>query len=373
MWEPGGYLVEEARGGGGAMASVAAVSAPATSSSAASRSATALVFGPLARIVADPRVTDIAVTGTGAVWVDCGAGMLRYEPDIPFDTSQKVREYAVRLCAQLGKRLDDACPIADASTPEGLRVHAVIEPLVPQGAEISIRIPRGERVSVRSLVESGVIAPQWERVLRGAVRGKANMVVTGATGAGKTTLLRALLAECPDHERIVMVEEVRELGVKPGANQVALACRESNVQGAGGVGLPDLVKATLRMRPDRVVLGECRGEEIADVLRAMNAGHRGGLVTLHADGVRGVPARLLGLCGLAGIDAQTLPVLAQGALDMVVHIRRCGARRYVEHIGVLHTVGGRLVGRALTAWRGEGDIVCAPDWQDFRRRWEIWG
>ncbi len=191
--------------------------------------------------------------------------------------------------SQLGRRLDDACPIADASTVDGLRVHAVIAPLVPQGAAISIRLPDAVSPNLESLARNGMFPAEWLPLLAGLVSRKASVLVTGGTGAGKTTMLKAMLMRCPPNERIVTVEEVRELGMIQHANHVSLVTREANTEGAGGIGLSELICATLRMRPDRVVVGECRGGEVVDLLRALNSGHRGGMTTLHANQVEAVP------------------------------------------------------------------------------------
>lgn len=233
-------------------------------------------LGPLSEVAREPGVTDIAVTCDGSVWVDGGDGMRLRRLRVPFDSAQSIRNFAVRLCSQLGRRLDDACPIADASTVDGVRVHAVIAPLVPQGAAISIRLPDATAPRLESLAHHGMFPLAWLPLLRGLVRRKATMLVTGGTGAGKTTMLKALLMQCPPTERIITVEEVRELGMFHHANHVSLVTREANVEGVGAIDLSQLIAATLRMRPDRVVVGECRGAEIADLLRALNSGHRGG-------------------------------------------------------------------------------------------------
>ena len=286
-----------------------------------------LMLGPLEDVAHDPYITDVAVTCDGRVWVDRGNGMDEFHPHAAFRSPQTVRDYAVQLCAQLGRRLDDACPIADASTAGGIRVHAVIAPLVPQGAAISIRFPECGVPRLESLAVRGAMPEAWLPLLRGLVSRRATILITGGTGTGKTTLMKALLAECGASERIVTVEEVRELGMLGLANHVSLVSREANVEGAGAVGLPELVKATLRMRPDRVVLGECRGEEIADLLRALNSGHHGGMTTLHADGVARVPAR-----------------------------------------GCLVYDRGSLSGVPIAAWDGRR-AAYAPEWEPFRRRW----
>jgi len=224
-------------------------------------------FGLLNDVASDPQVTDLAVTCNGRVWADRGNGMRETVLRVPFRSPQVVREYAVQLCAQLGRRLDDACPIADAASPDGIRVHAVIAPLVPQGAAISIRFPDRTMASLRHLSQLGVFPAAWLPMFVGLVRRHATVLITGGTGVGKTTLLKALLAQCDVNERIVTVEEVRELGELGRGDHVSLVTREANVEGVGAISLTDLVKATLRMRPDRVVLGECRGAEIVDLLR----------------------------------------------------------------------------------------------------------
>lgn len=331
-----------------------------------------LMLGPLAELAHDPRITDVAVTCDGRVWVDRGAGMDEFQPRIVFRSPQTVREYAVQLCAQLGRRLDDACPIADASTAGGIRVHAVIAPLVSQGAAISIRFPECGVPNLDSLAVRGLMPMAWLSLLRGLVTYHATILITGGTGTGKTTLMRALLSECGGGERIVTVEEVRELGSLGVLNHVSLVSREANVEGAGAIGLPALVKATLRMRPDRVVLGECRGEEIADLLRALNSGHHGGMTTLHADGVTRVPSRLTALGLLAGLSPQALAMLAAGAFDVVLHLERSRGRRRIAQIGCLTYEHGDLIGTPLAVWNGER-AVYAQSWEQFMRRWEVKG
>ena len=330
-------------------------------------------FGYLDGLVSDPAVTDIAVTGQGDVWIDRGAGMEEVLLRTGFAGPRAVRDFAVQLCAQLGRRLDDARPMADASSREGIRVHAVLAPLVPEGAAISIRLPNRNPPGLEELVAGGLCPASWLFILRALVVNRATILVTGGTGAGKTTLLRALLGMCPQEQRLVVVEEVRELGHIAGhRNLVSLAARESNIEGAGGVGLVDLVKATLRMRPDRIILGECRGEEIADLLRAFNSGHRGGMATLHADNVERVPARLAALGLLAELEPRALAALAKGAFDVVIHLERTGGHRHIAQIGRLTTtVDGRLLGEAVCTWPGRGAATYGTAWSKFARRWGI--
>ena len=184
-----------------------------------------MFFGLLDELASDDRVTDIAVTCEGRVWADRGSGMREHILQVPFRSPQVVRDYAVQLCAQLGRRLDDACPIADASNMHGVRVHAVIAPLVPQGASISIRFPGSEVTSLQRLAQLGMFPAGWISVLSGLVSKRAAVLITGGTGVGKTTLAKALLAQCDANDRIVTVEEVRELGDFGHGNHVSMAVR----------------------------------------------------------------------------------------------------------------------------------------------------
>lgn len=328
-----------------------------------------VTLGPLEELGLDATVTDVAVTCEGRIWVDRGGGMTEYHPRVPFQSPAVVREYAVQLCAQLGRRLDDAQPMADASSVDGVRVHAVIAPLVPQGAAVSIRFPDRTGMSLDQLGARGMFPLDWLPLLRGLARKRATILITGGTGTGKTTLLKALLGMADPRERIVTVEEVRELGGLRHSNHVPMVTREANIEGTGAVGLPELVKATLRMRPDRVILGECRGEEIADLLRAFNSGHKGGMTTLHADGVSRVPSRLITLGLLAGLDPRAMAMLAEGAFDVVLHLERNARGRYVSQVGRLTSGNGGLAGEPLAAWDGSKRELQAQTWQRFFQRW----
>ncbi|MDK7191774.1 CpaF family protein [Gardnerella vaginalis] len=327
-------------------------------------------FGVLQDLANNPKTTDIVVTDTGRVWVDFGLGLQEYNPRIPFDNPSVLREYAVWLCAQLGKRLDDACPIADASSPLGVRIHALIAPIVLSGAAISIRFPALKRYCLTELSSKGMFPIELSRILYLLVESRANILITGSTGSGKTTLMKALLASCNPKDRIVTVEETRELG-SVSNDHVSLATREANVEGAGCIDLPDLVKATLRMRPDRIILGECRGKEIADLLRVFTCGHKGGMTTLHADKVQKVPARLMALGLLAGLEPMALCALAADAFDVVIHVERVNGARVVKELGLLKSNdSGALEGVPVLRVK-DSQIETTLAWKDFATKWHL--
>ena len=280
-------------------------------------------------------VTDVLVSG-GRTWIDRGHGL---EP-VPAASMEEpqARALAVRMAASAHKRLDDACPVVDATLPDGTRLNAVLPPLSADGTLISLRTKRRRGFTLAELAEAGTIAPGLDDVLVALVARRASCLVTGATGTGKTTLLAALLGLVPGDERIVCIEEACEL--RPDHPHVVhLQERGANVQGVGAVPMTSLVRTALRMRPDRIVLGECRGPEVRDVLTALHTGPEGGWAPLHAHSPADVPARLTALGALAGLDEAAVAAQAASALDAVVHLRRrtgaSGARRYVASIGVL--------------------------------------
>jgi pilus assembly protein CpaF len=286
-------------------------------------------LGPLQPLVDDTEVTDVLVNGCGAVWVDRGRGLCRAAVDLGGE--EEVRALAVRLAAAAGRRLDESVPWVDARLPAGVRLHAVIPPVSPSGTHLSLRVLRAGRLDLDALVAGGCVPAQWRPVLERLVSRRAAFLVTGGTGSGKTTLLAALLSLVPAHERLVLVEDVGELRpVHP--HVVRLEARHANVEGRGEVGLAELVRQALRMRPDRIVVGECRGPEVRDLLAALNTGHAGGCGTMHANAPAEAPARLEALGLLAGLGREAVRAQAAAALDAVLHLERGpdGVRRMVE-------------------------------------------
>jgi pilus assembly protein CpaF len=285
-------------------------------------------FAELAELLTDPLVTDVFVNGERGTWIDRGGGLERRPEHALSETA--ARELAVRLIALGGRHIDEAAPCVDVRLHDGIRVHAVLPPVSPHGTLLSIRLPRTLPLSIADLEAAG----HFERVpvepVLALVADRANILVTGAAGSGKTTLLAALLSAAPPGDRIVTIEDVAELQVVH-PHVVSLEARQPNLEGAGGVGLARLVREALRMRPDRLVLGECRGAEVRELLAALNTGHAGGAGTLHANSLEDVPARLEALGALAGLGVAAIARQAVSAIDAVLHLeRRDGVRRLVQ-------------------------------------------
>ena len=290
-------------------------------------------LGPLAPFAQDPRVTDLLVDGAGLLWSDAGAGLTRL-PGLPALDPAEARRLAVALVAAGDRHLDDATPCADVRLPGGARVHAVLPPVSTGGALVSVRIAAAEPWRLERLARAGMVDEQQREVLVAAVRDRRNLLICGPAGSGKTSLLAALLAEAPAHERIVTVEDVAELRIGH-PHVVGLEARQPNADGAGGLGLAALVRETLRMRPDRIVVGECRGAEVVELLTAMNTGHDGGAGTVHCADPAGLGARLEALGALGGLSAPALRAQALAAIDVVVQLTRRDGVRRVDRIGRL--------------------------------------
>jgi pilus assembly protein CpaF len=307
--------------------------------------------GPLAPLLADPKVTDVLVNGV-QVWVDRGAGLRR--APVSIGDPDDVRRLAQRLAAACGRRLDDGQPYADARLPDGTRLHAVLPPVATSGPYLSLRTFRQRPFGLSDLVEHGTVPPSLAPLLAAVVGARLAYLVTGGTGSGKTTLLATLLGLVPPTERIVLVEDAAELRpVHP--HVVALQARTANVEGAGTVGLTELVRQALRMRPDRLVVGECRGAEIVDLLGALNTGHDGGAGTLHANAPADVPARLEALGMLGGLPRAALHAQVLAALQVVLQVRRTDQGRILESVGVLLPRGEQRLATVVPAWqRGRG-------------------
>lgn len=309
-----------------------------------------LGLGPLDALVRDPAVTDILVNGPQEVWVDRGAGLRR--APVGFRDEDGVRQLAVRLAAQAGRRLDDAMPYVDARLPGGQRLHAVLPPLAVRGTAISLRVPSRTRFALADLVASGTVDEAGAAWLAALVRSRAAFPVSGGTGSGKTTVLGALLGLVHAEERIVVVEDTCELDPAH-PHVVSLEARPANVEGSGAIPLRTLVRQALRMRPDRLVVGEVRGAEVIDLLAALNTGHEGGCGTIHANSAAAVPDRLVALALAAGMTRAGAHAQMAVGLELVVHLaRRPDGRRVVAEVGVVAGSLDAHVEPALVRRRG---------------------
>ncbi|MEJ2866067.1 TadA family conjugal transfer-associated ATPase [Actinomycetospora flava] len=317
--------------------------------------------GPLEDLLREPGTSDVLVIAPDAVWVDRGAGLERTA--VTFPDEDAVRRLAQRLASAAGRRLDDASPYVDARLPgSGVRLHAVLAPVAADGTCVSLRVLRPARHDLAALAATGTVDADGMALLRAVVAARLAFLVVGGTGSGKTTLLSALLGEVAPGERIVCVEDAEELRpVHP--HVVRMVSRPANVEGAGQVLLRDLVRQALRMRPDRLVVGEVRGAEVVELLAALNTGHDGGAGTVHANAPREVPARLEALAALGGLGSAALHSQLAAAVQVVLQVRRGrdGART-LDAVGVLRRRDG--VGEVVVtpAWtRGDGWAVGRAD------------
>lgn len=286
-------------------------------------------FGPLAGYIADGEVTDLFVNGMSGLWVDRGRGAV-LDRSWRAPSEQALRELAVRIIAAGGRHLDDATPCVDVRIGDGIRVHAVLPPVSVAGTVISIRAPRATQISFDDLVQTGFFFDGGADIVRAALASRSNLLISGAGGSGKTTLLGALLGQADPADRLVVIEDVSELRIAH-PHVVQLETRQANIEGAGQVTLAQLVRESLRMRPDRLVLGECRGAELRELLSALNTGHDGGAGTLHANSLADVPARLEALGALAGMSAEAVARQTVSAIDLVMHVERDrGVRALVD-------------------------------------------
>jgi pilus assembly protein CpaF len=308
--------------------------------------------GLLEPLLADPATTDVLVTGPGEVWVDGPDGLRRTE--LAFTDEEAVRRLAQRLAQVAGRRLDDAQPYVDGWLPGSgpharIRLHAVLPPVAADGTCLSLRILRPATHDLSALRRLGTFDAEGEALLRAVITARLAFLITGSTGAGKSTLLAAMLGEVSPAERIVCVEDAGEL--QPSHPQfVRLIARPPNVEGAGEVTLRELVRQALRMRPDRLVVGEVRGREVCELLNALNTGHDGGACTLHANAPAEVPARLEALASLGGLPRGALQSQFAAAVQIVLHMRRGpGGLRRLDEIGVVHR--GTAGTAVATVWR----------------------
>ena len=288
----------------------------------------ALGLGPLERFLADPTITEIMVVDPETIYVEQGGKLLR--TDARFTDDDRVRACIERIVTPLGRRIDESSPLVDARLKDGSRVNAVIRPLALRGSCITIRKFSANPLTLDKIVGFGGLSEEMARFLVRCVLAKKNIVISGGTGSGKTTLLNVLSAAIPSDERIVTIEDAAELRLAQ-PHVVALETRPPNLEGRGEYTIRDLVRNALRMRPDRIIVGECRGGEALDMLQAMNTGHDGSLTTTHANSPAEAVARIETLCLMAGLDLPVRAIREQlaGAIHIIVQQTRFtdGSRR----------------------------------------------
>jgi pilus assembly protein CpaF len=312
--------------------------------------------------------TDVLVTAPDAVWVDDGNGLRR--SSIRFADEDAVRRLAQRLALSAGRRLDDAQPWVDgqlASVGSGqftVRLHAILPPVAVAGTCLSLRVLRPATQDLAALASTGAIAPEAGALLADVIAARLAFLVSGGTGAVKTTLLAALLGAVPPDERIVCVEEAPELAPRH-PHLVRLVARCANVEGVGEVTVRQLVRQALRMRPNRIVVGEVRGGEVVDLLAALNTGHDGGAGTVHANSPAEVPARLEALAAVGGLDRAALHSQLAAAVQVLLHVSRDrDGRRRLSEIAVLRRSEGDGGVRTLTVWHADHGIGSGAGYLD---------
>jgi pilus assembly protein CpaF len=312
-------------------------------------------LGPLEALMADPTISDILINGHKVVYVERNGRLER--ADIVFTDERHLVHIVQRIVGQVGRRVDETSPMVDGRLPDGSRINAIIPPLALDGSLVSIRRFGTKPLQAADLVEKGALTEEMLQFLAACVQARLNILVSGGTGSGKTTLLNALSAFIPDDERVITIEDAAELRLQQ-PHVGRLETRPSNVEGSGEITTRDLVRNALRMRPDRIVIGECRGAEALDMLQAMNTGHEGSLTTIHANDTRDALARLEMMVGMAGFDLPIWVIRRQiaSAVHVVVQTSRLtgGARKVVKISEVTGIEADNLMTQDLFVYKQTG-------------------
>jgi pilus assembly protein CpaF len=316
-----------------------------------------LGLGPLEPFIRDPEITEIMVNGHRAVYIE-RAGKIRLT-EAQFKSEEELRRTIDKIVARVGRRVDDASPYVDARLADGSRVNAIIPPLAVKGSTLTVRKFSADPFTSKDLVDFGTLTPELVGFFDACVRGRLNILVSGGTGAGKTTLLNVLSGFLPEDERIITIEDSAELRLQQ-PHVVSLEYRPPNIEGEGEVSIRDLVRNALRMRPDRIVVGEVRGGETLDMLQAMNTGHDGSISTVHANSPRDVLSRLETLALMAGMELTVRALREQiaAALDLVIHVARFqdGIRRVANVTEVVGMEGDTVTMQDLFLFHVEGGL-----------------
>jgi pilus assembly protein CpaF len=311
-----------------------------------------LGHGPLEKLLSDPTVTEIMVNGPREVWIERD-GRLELTA-MRFTDDSHLRRIINKIVAQVGRRIDEASPMVDARLPDGSRVNAIIPPLSLSGPLVTIRKFTQNRLALTDFVRLGTLTPEAIEFLHRCIKAELNILVSGGTGSGKTTLLNAMSTAIPDGDRIVTIEDAAELRLNQ-QHVLRLESRPANIEGEGAVTIRDLVRNSLRMRPDRIIVGEVRGAEALDMLQAMNTGHDGSLTTLHANTPRDALARVETMVLMAGYDLPVRAIRQQvaSALDLIIHLERLQD-------------GTRRVTQITEVQRMEVDVITLQDIYEFK-------
>jgi pilus assembly protein CpaF len=311
-----------------------------------------LGYGPLERLLPDDSITEIMVNGPNEIWIE-RQGRL-YETSVRFTDESHLRRIINRMVAQIGRRIDESSPMVDARLPDGSRVNAIIPPLSLSGPLLTIRKFSKKRLTLDDMVNVGTLSEEAVMFLSRCIEAQLNILISGGTGSGKTTLLNALSGRVPENERIVTIEDAAELQLHQ-RHVLRLESRHKNIEGEGEIAIRDLVRNSLRMRPDRIIVGEVRGGEALDMLQAMNTGHDGSLCTVHANSPRDALHRIETMVLMAGYDLPIKAIREQvsSALDMVVHLER------LED-------GSRRVTAVTEVQRMESDVITLQDIFEFK-------
>ena len=318
---------------------------------------TILGLGPLEPFIRDPEITEVMVNGHRNVYIE-RAGKI-YRTDAEFRSDADLRRAIDKIVARVGRRVDESSPYVDARLADGSRVNVIIPPLAVHGPALTIRKFSADPFSAEDLVEFGTMTPNLVKLLQACVRGRMNILVSGGTGAGKTTMLNVLTGFLPEDERIITIEDSAELRPQQ-EHVVSLEFRPPNIEGEGEVTIRDLVRNALRMRPDRIVVGEVRGGETLDMLQAMNTGHDGSISTIHANSPRDVLSRLETLALMAGMELTVRAIREQvaAAVDLIVHVSRMqdGVRRITHVTEVVGMEGDAITLQDLYVFRVAGGL-----------------
>ena len=314
-----------------------------------------LGLGPLEDLMGDPAVTEIMVNGPKTIYVERKGKIERTTKR--FTSEQQLRLVIERIIAPLGRRLDESVPMVDARLPDGSRVNAIIEPLAIDGASVTIRRFGTHRLTAQDLVDKGSANEQMLDFLRACIEARLNIVISGGTGSGKTTFLNILSSYIPDRERIVTIEDAAELHLNQ-PHVVRLEARPANLEGRGEIKIRDLVRNSLRMRPDRIVVGECRGGEALDMLQAMNTGHDGSLTTAHANTPRDALSRLETMVMMAGFDLPVRAIREQiaSAVDLIIQTARLrdGSRKIISISEIVGMEGDVVTMQEIVRFQQQG-------------------